>query len=308
MIKLSLLLILITKQLFSANWPVIPGFPFNPASITITAGDSVSWSGLGSLHNVAETNVLGGGASYNGGFYSGAAFGGPSTLVINPAVGNYLYFCEVHGGVNMWGHIHVLPPPTATTTITMTVTPSFTESFTSSPTPSDSPTLTESHTTSPTPTITETFTNGPSPTFSSTATTSPTPTISPSPSGSPTISPTISPTPSFSPTGSLSPSQSATSTQTQIFARSPNDKVILGPVPVKAGNPLCLAFPAAPYRTLCELYNSRGELVAREKFETQVARCIDTKNLAPGLYFANIEEEDKDQKHKRRLQKIVILP
>jgi hypothetical protein len=79
-------------------------------------------------------------------------------------------------------------------------------------------------------------------------------------------------------------------------------------VPVRAGQPLCLAFASMPFRTLCELFNSAGERVVKEQFGNELSQCIQTRGFAPGLYFARIEEEDSSGNFKNRLQKIIILP
>jgi plastocyanin len=102
--------------------------------------------------------------------------------------------------------------------------------------------------------------------------------------------------------------QAALSTATPSPPSSPTAKTFLGPVPVKAGRPLCLAFTTAPLRTLCELYNSKGERAAKESFSGAGNACLGTQNLAPGLYFARIEEEDASGAFKANIQKIIILP
>lgn len=143
-------------------------------------------------------------------------------------------------------------------------------------TPTFSPTVTESPSVTQTFTISNTFTPGPSPTI--------------------TVTPSRTPTPS--PSFTVSP----------IYAHAPGQQALLGPVPMKAGGQLCLYFAKMPFRTRCQLFNSKGELVANGSFATELAQCLETQKLGAGLYFAEIDEEDTEQKHAVRRQKIVVLP
>lgn len=76
---------------------------------------------------------------------------------------------------------------------------------------------------------------------------------------------------------------------------------------MKQGSPLCLGFPSPPLRTLCEIYNPRGEMVARGRFNTEVNQCLDTVAVAPGLYYAVLEVEFADGTKKNVVQKVVVI-
>jgi plastocyanin len=83
---------------------------------------------------------------------------------------------------------------------------------------------------------------------------------------------------------------------------------VLGPVPQKRGDPLCLKLAQPERSILCELYNPRGEIVARDKSYAAAQACLSTQGLAAGMYFARVETEDAALAHLVRLQKIVLLP
>ena len=82
------------------------GYTFSPDSITINAGDQITFT-LGSIHNVVEVNKVvwdANGNTSNGGFSLG--FGG-GTLTFNTP-GTFYYVCYPHAGMGMKGKIIVL--------------------------------------------------------------------------------------------------------------------------------------------------------------------------------------------------------
>lgn len=126
----------------------------------------------------------------------------------------------------------------------------------------------------------------------------PTPTFSITPTH--TISPTHSPTPTVTETPTITP--------TPHFAASGVDHAVLGPVPVRQGQDLCLFFDQEPLRTQGQLYNSAGERVAALNTGREFNQCWSTKSLAPGIYYCDSNVEYLDGSRRRRWQKIVILP
>ncbi|WP_165371530.1 plastocyanin/azurin family copper-binding protein [Pseudolysobacter antarcticus] len=112
---------------FAANHAVKvggSGLIFTPASLTIAAGDTVTFTNAGGFHNVVADdgsfrcadNCTGTGGNANSSAWS-------SQVVYNTA-GTFGYYCEIHGGpgAGMHGSITVEaapppPPPPAPTTI-----------------------------------------------------------------------------------------------------------------------------------------------------------------------------------------------
>ncbi|MFN7941025.1 MAG: Calx-beta domain-containing protein [Thermoanaerobaculia bacterium] len=85
-----------------------PGTSFSPKNLTITAGDTVTWTNVGGTHNVAADD--GSFRCANGcdgmGGNGNPATGWSFTLTFNSA-GSIPYHCEVHGGSGMTGTITV---------------------------------------------------------------------------------------------------------------------------------------------------------------------------------------------------------
>lgn len=82
---------------------------FSPKTVTVSQGDTVTWSNAGGFHNVkfddgSFTTTL-----------SSSAWTEPRTF---PTAGTYRYYCEAHGGpdgVDMSGTVVVVPPSGTTT-------------------------------------------------------------------------------------------------------------------------------------------------------------------------------------------------
>ena len=92
-----------------ANVTATPISTFTPKDVTITQGDSVTWSNAGGLHNVA---------------FDDDSFIQPNPFSSDPWVvsrtfdtpGSFRYYCQVHGGKNgvgMSGTVVVLPTSTS---------------------------------------------------------------------------------------------------------------------------------------------------------------------------------------------------
>jgi plastocyanin len=105
----------------AANWNVDVGggvqLVFSPATLTITAGDTVTFTNQGGFHNVAADD---GSFRCAQGCDGAGGNGDPSSLlwtatVTFPTPGTVGYHCEIHGapGLGMFGTITVdtSPPP-----------------------------------------------------------------------------------------------------------------------------------------------------------------------------------------------------
>ena len=170
------------------------GFVFySPNVVTITVGESVSWSGAFSSHPLqqvdgpaSDTLVPGGFGNTTGSFYA----------VQFNTDGEYYYRCGFHGvaqfGGTMRGKVIVLPSGGSTATPTATPAPP-----TATPPETPSPTPTET----PSSTPTSTLVADPVPTDTPTAT--PTPTETQTPTATSTATPTLTPTPALVPVAFL---------------------------------------------------------------------------------------------------------
>ena len=91
------------------------GFTFSPADVTINAGDTVTWTGLTPIHNVAESDSPASDV-YNGGFRSGAVGAVASFQQTFNSPGIFYFVCEPHAGIGMKGSVTVNAPPAPTST------------------------------------------------------------------------------------------------------------------------------------------------------------------------------------------------
>jgi plastocyanin len=90
---------------------VASGFSFSPASVTIHVGDSVTWTGLGSSHNVqTDTDPFCG---------LPGTTGGTCTIQFNQA-GTISYYCVTHKSFNMVGTVIVQAAANAPPSVTVT--------------------------------------------------------------------------------------------------------------------------------------------------------------------------------------------
>jgi plastocyanin len=96
-----------------------PGLSFNPSSVTIAPGDTVSWNWAGAAHTSTSDSSTGSDV-----WNSGLLVVGSFTHTFN-TVGNFPYYCSLHsvpGGTFMNGVVNVAAPlPVVTIT---SVTPS----------------------------------------------------------------------------------------------------------------------------------------------------------------------------------------
>ena len=107
---------------------------FQPQSITVTSGDTITWNNDGARGHTATSGVRGdadAGSIWDHGVSSGSSspavtFGTPST---------FPYFCRIHPGMDGTVIVQAAPTPTPTRTPEPTATP-----LTAAPTPTASPT------------------------------------------------------------------------------------------------------------------------------------------------------------------------
>lgn len=175
---------------------IVFGFVFyNPAVVTITVGESVSWSGTFGSHPLQQVDGPSSDTLVPDGF--GNVTGSSYAVQFNTP-GEFYYRCGFHGvflfGGTMRGMIVVLPAGGSTATPTATLAPP-------TETPTETPSATPTETPSPTPTAT--LIADPAPTDTPTATPTPTPTAThvadPVPTDTPTATPTGTPTPTSTP-------------------------------------------------------------------------------------------------------------
>jgi len=144
-----LLFIALASTAAGANATVtIAGFAFDPASVTINAGDSVTWTN----HDQAAHSVV----FTGGGPRTGVLATGASATLTFVTAGTFNYICGIHGAA-MSGTVIVrattpapTPVPTPRPTTAPTVAPTIEPTVEPTPSASPSPSLTASA--SPTPT------------------------------------------------------------------------------------------------------------------------------------------------------------
>jgi plastocyanin len=149
-----------------------------------------------------------------------------------------------------------------------------------------SPTITPTIT--PSPSVTDTITSGPSPTITETF----------------TISPTFSPSPTLTATPTISPTSTPGSPVIQIFDQAPD--LLLAPNPQQIGQSICLYSNFQPAEAHWDIYNTALERVTHLDFDGSGQQCWDTKALAPGLYYVDVEWILPDASVKRAKQKVVL--
>lgn len=137
------------------------------------------------------------------------------------------------------------------------------------------------------------------------ATPTPTPSPSPTPAISPTATPTFTPTPT--PNLSLTPTFTPTVTPVVTTASGPADAV-LGPMPARRGQPLCLHLERAPASTAWTLYNGGGQRAASLDFGADPSPCAATDAWAPGIYWARIRVRYQDGSEQTVRRKLLVIP
>ncbi len=122
--KLSIIAVILLAALCSAATVTITAtaqFTFSPKAATAQIGDTITFIGLGTLHNVAQTKSATSAVALSGGFASGAV-GDKSTYsftitqdMVNAHGNTLFYMCEPHAFDGMRGSI-VVSAATPTTT------------------------------------------------------------------------------------------------------------------------------------------------------------------------------------------------
>ncbi|MGB8359484.1 MAG: T9SS type A sorting domain-containing protein [Bacteroidales bacterium] len=105
----SLVLVLFTSGAFCTTWTITnSGTTFSPSTITIIAGDDVTFS-LATIHNAVEVSQetwnVNGSTKLTGGFET--PFGGGQVLASQLGVGTHYYVCTSHISLGMKGKIIV---------------------------------------------------------------------------------------------------------------------------------------------------------------------------------------------------------
>jgi hypothetical protein len=97
-------------------------------------------------------------------------------------------------------------------------------------------------------------------------------------------------------------------TQTPAWARSPLERDLLAPNPVRAGEPACLQLSLDPAASHWQVYRLDQRQVARLDFGHETQQCLDTRGYAPGLYFVQIEVDEAAGGRHSRLFKLLVQP
>jgi hypothetical protein len=83
-------------------------------------------------------------------------------------------------------------------------------------------------------------------------------------------------------------------------------KVVLAPVPVQAGSPVCL-YPDNPIASSqWDIFNVLAESVASLSFNSPSDNCWNTTGVAPGLYFVRLKITYADGHSMTQWRKVII--
>lgn len=82
---------------------------FEPANITIKAGQKVRWTWTGGSHNVVSGTKSGDTCTQDDKFTSGAPKAGGTFEKVFEVAGSFPYYCEPHCAANMVGTVTVIP-------------------------------------------------------------------------------------------------------------------------------------------------------------------------------------------------------
>eukprot|EP01136_Pigoraptor_vietnamica_P016969 Opistho-1_new@61495 len=114
LVRTLLLLAACASVASAVNWDVnvAPngGFTFDPSSLAITVGDTVTWRWQGSGHNVVQMTGPGSCTPQNGGFSSGATASTGTVFTFKfEQAGAFFYACQPHCSFGMQAAIVVSP-------------------------------------------------------------------------------------------------------------------------------------------------------------------------------------------------------
>jgi hypothetical protein len=74
-----------------------------------------------------------------------------------------------------------------------------------------------------------------------------------------------------------------------LSAPNPGPPVILGPNPIKRGQPICLGTQEALSSSTWDVYNTGSQLVAHLAFGSETSQCLDSGPLACGVYYVVVK-------------------
>ena len=106
--------------------------------------------------------------------------------------------------------------------------------------------------------------------------------------------------------GSLASSSSARFGAKDAPASGEASSYVVAPNPASSGGDLCAYFERAPLSSAWSVYNMAGEEVLRARFSGQAQQCV-ANNLAPGVYFINIESRGFNGTTKSELRKVAVV-
>ncbi len=94
------------------------------------------------------------------------------------------------------------------------------------------------------------------------------------------------------------------------YAPVAGPNIVAAPMPVKAGQQVCLYYDTAPASAKWTVYNTAGEVVAALNFSGPARQCWDTgaAKLAPGLYWVQIKGVNPDNTYYVEWKRIAVKP
>lgn len=175
----------------------IQEFSFAPMSVTVNAGDSVTWRNTGGEGHTATSN--------NPGFDPGLLNPGASKTIVFGTAGTFDYHCAIHpsmhGTVTVVAAVVTTPPPTPPPTVAPTPPPTIAPTAPPTPAPTVAPTVAPTSA----PTTTAPASSAPAASATQTAVASATPSAAPTATVIAAASPSATPPPSAAPAGDAGP-------------------------------------------------------------------------------------------------------
>jgi hypothetical protein len=90
------------------------------------------------------------------------------------------------------------------------------------------------------------------------------------------------------------------------FTTSGLGKTVLGPVPAKHGDPICMYFDKQPGSAHWLIYNTTGALVSTLDYTSEATQCWATDNVSPGVYLAHVSVTYADGTKTTVKQKLMV--
>lgn len=111
----ALLAVITSGQAANFSVVVVPGLRFSPTNITVSVGDTITWTGLGNFHTVTPNNGV------SEPFCGNTVQASCVSTFMTP--GSFAYHCNPHFNSGMTGTVHVVAAPSLPPVVSITNPP-----------------------------------------------------------------------------------------------------------------------------------------------------------------------------------------